>query len=149
MTISIQTKNPMFSDLSPFSSCSCIVVSFKSDPIEKHDFFFAKLVLRQCRYPSCANESSDGFRAFCLAVLPSPCLEKHDLSFRCTVLCSSTRILLNDKAGIEVKSIASCCRTPLVLQISPVTADFREGIAIKTSKFCRILAKFCVVHVDE
>ena len=49
-----------------------------------------------------------------------------------------------------------CCRTPLVLQISPATTinnpDFRKEIAIRTLKFCRIHAKFedlCVVHVDE
>ena len=44
--ISIQTKNPMFGVLQPFSSRSCIVLSFKSDAIRK-DFFFVNIVLRQ------------------------------------------------------------------------------------------------------
>ena len=42
-------------------SCSCVVVSFKSDAIEKHDFFLANVVLCQrisvsflC-IPSCEN----------------------------------------------------------------------------------------------
>ena len=38
--ISIQTKNPMFGVLQPFSSRSRKVVSFESDAIEKHDFVF-------------------------------------------------------------------------------------------------------------
>ena len=42
-----QTKNPMFGVLQPFSFRSCIVVSFKTDAIEKHDFLFANTVLRQ------------------------------------------------------------------------------------------------------
>ena len=33
--------------LQPLSSRGYIVVSFKSDAIEKHDFFFANIVLRQ------------------------------------------------------------------------------------------------------
>ena len=33
--------------LQPFSFRSCIVVSFKSDAIEEHDFLFANIVLRQ------------------------------------------------------------------------------------------------------
>ena len=44
--ISIQTKDPMIGVLQPFSFRSCIVMSFKSDTIEKHDFFFANVVLR-------------------------------------------------------------------------------------------------------
>ena len=44
--ISIQTKDPMFGVLQPFSFRNCIVMSFKSDAIEKHDFFFANVVLR-------------------------------------------------------------------------------------------------------
>ena len=74
---------------------------------------------------------------------------EHDLSFRWAVLCSSTGILLNDQARdwrIVAISLLGCCRTPLVLQISPATAindpDFRKGIAMRTLKFCRILTKF-------
>ena len=47
MPISIQTKNPMFGVLQPFSSRSCIVLSFKSDAIKKHDLFFVIVVLCQ------------------------------------------------------------------------------------------------------
>ena len=37
--ISIQTKNPMFGVLQPFSFRSCIIVSFENDAIVKRDFF--------------------------------------------------------------------------------------------------------------
>ena len=37
--ISIQTKNPMFGVLHTFSSRSCLIMSFKSDAIVKHDCF--------------------------------------------------------------------------------------------------------------
>ena len=70
---------------------------------------------------------------------------------------SSTGILLHDVARDRIEIVVvllKCCRTSLVLQISPATAindpDFRKGIAIKTLKFCRILAKFedlCLVHI--
>ena len=86
-------------------------------------------------------------------------LEEHDLSFRCAVFWSSTGILLNDKARDCSKvaiGLLECCRTPRILQISLETAviypDFRKGIAIRTLKFCRILAKFedlCEVRVDD
>ena len=81
------------------------------------------------------------------------------LSFGCTVLWSSTGILLNDKARDWSKiaiGLLECCRTPRVLQISPATAindpDFWKCTAIRTLKFFEIIAKFedvCVVHVDE
>ena len=63
------------------------------------------------------------------------------------------------KPGIEEESQLAfwvVVRLPLVLQISPATAindpDFRKGIATRTLKFCRILAKFedlCLVHIFE
>ena len=57
---------------------------------------------------------------------------EHNLSLRLAMLWSSTGILLNDVAkdriGIVVV-LLKCCRTPLVLQISPATGinnpDFR------------------------
>ena len=72
---------------------------------------------------------------------------------------SSTGILLNDKArdwSIVTIRLQGCCRTPLLLQISPATTindpEFEKGIAIRTLMFCRILAMFedlCLVHVGE
>ena len=61
------------------------------------------------------------------------------------------------KQGLKKKSLfAFWVVVGPVLQNSPATAinnpEFRKGVAIKTLKFCRILAKFedhCVVHVDE
>ena len=53
-----------------------------------------------------------------------------------------------DKArdsSIVAIGLLKCCRTPRILQISPAIArndpDFGKGIAIRTLKFCRILAK--------
>ena len=73
------------------------------------------------------------------------------------MLWSSTGILLNDIARdrIEIAAVLlKCCRTSLVLQISPATAinnrDIRDGVAVKTLTFCNILAKFedlCLVHI--
>ena len=63
------------------------------------------------------------------------------------------------KPRIEEKSLFAFCVVVglrLYFKISPATAiidsDFGKGIAIRTLKFCRILANFehlCAVHVDE
>ena len=58
-------------------------------------------------------------------------LVKHHLSFRDTMFWSSTGILLIDKATDLSKiaiSLLGCCRTPLVLQISP--AQLQQMIPI-------------------
>ena len=72
------------------------------------------------------------------------------------ILCFSTGILLNDveKDRIEIVVVLlKCCRTPLVLQISPQLPSIIP-ISVKEMQsrifFCRILAKFedlCLVHV--
>ena len=73
------------------------------------------------------------------------------------MLWSSTGILLNDAARDRIEIVVvllKCCRTSLVLQISPATAtnnpEFRGGIAIGALKFRRILSEFedlCLVHI--
>ena len=163
--ISIQTKNPMFGVLQPFSFCSWKVVSFKSDAIKKHDFLFANIVLRQWLsvsllfvppWKDCRMIAMFTLSCFLGHLLR---LVEHHLSFRDIMFWSSTGILLHDKAKDWSKiaiGLPECCRTPRVLQISTATAindpDFGENIAIKTLMFCRILAKFedlCLVHVGE
>ena len=143
----LQTKNPMFGVLQPFSFRSCIVVTFKSDAIEKHAFFFANIVHRQWFSIfswSCHLKSIVGWL---------PCL------LRSTQFWSSIGILLNAKARDWSKiaiGLLECCRTPRVLQFSPAIAindpDFWKGIAIRTLIFCKFFAQFedlCVVHVFE
>ena len=58
-------EESMFGVLQPLSSRCCTVVSFKSDAIEKHDFFFANIVLCQrisvlFLVHTILRESSDG-----------------------------------------------------------------------------------------
>ena len=163
--ISIQMKNQMFGVPYSFSSCSCIIMSLKSDAIVKHNFFLAFFVLLQRRSVSfVCTPSFENRRMASVLSLPGFLehlfrFEEHDLSFRCTMLRSSSGILLDDKARDRIEIVVvllECCGTPRILQISPATAeifpDFLKGIAIRTLKFYRILAKFedlCVVHVDE
>ena len=149
--------------LQPFGSRSCIVVSFKSDAIEKQDFLFANIVLRQWLSVSFLFVPPWKYHRMA-AMFALSCflkhlfrLVEHHLSFRDTMFWSSTGICRYDKARDWSKiaiGLLECCRTPRVLQISPTIAihdpDFGKGIAIRTLMFCRILAKFedlCVVHV--
>ena len=72
------------------------------------------------------------------------------------MLWSLTGILLNDVARDPIEIVVvllECCGTPRLLEISSTTAifsDFREGVAIGTLKFRRILTEFedlCLVHI--
>ena len=164
--ISIQTKNPTFGVLQPLCSRSCIVVSFKSDAIEKHDFLLTNIVLRQWLSVFFFVIQPWKYR-WTAAMFALSCflehllrLEEHHLSFRCAMLWSLPGILLNDKARDWSRiaiGLQGCCRTPLVLHSNfsrncNKWSRFLKSIGIKTLMFCGILAKFenlCVVHVDE
>ena len=112
---------------------SCLVVSLKSDTIERYDFLFANIVRPPTNLGifldhTILRESSDGSHVFLLSCFLKHLLrlEKHYLSFRCTMLWSSTGILLSDKVRDRSKvviSLLDCCMTfRLYFKISPATA---------------------------
>ena len=135
----------MFGVLQPLSFCSCIVLSFKSDAIKKHDLFFVIVVLCQrISVFSCAYHLER-----IVGWLPCfSCLVFLSISFTLkSIICLSEtpcfgprlEFFLMTKPGIEVQSLFAVW-IPRVLQISPATAmndpDFGNGISIRTLMFC-------------
>ena len=92
---------------------------------------------------------SDGSHVYCVLLsYASASPGKHYLSFGCTVFCTSTGVLLNDKARDRSEvaiGLLVCCRTPRILKFYPATAinylEFPESIAIRALMFTRIFAK--------
>ena len=145
--ISIQTKNPVFSILNYFSCCSWEVEPFQSGPVVKHDFLFTNTAQRQWLSVTFLCIPSWKYRRVA-PVLVLTCLfqhlprpEVHYLSFGWSVFCTSTGVLLNDKARnrseVAIVLLGSC-RASRKLQVSSAT----------TTKLSRFPRKYCNQDID-
>ena len=141
-------EEPMFGVLQPFSFRNCIVM---------HDFLFAKIVLRQWLTVSFFFAPPWKYRRM-VSVCSLSRFLLHVLRFveHPTPVCQRRQFFWQNQGLMQNRNWSvyyKCCKTPLVLQISPATAmndpDLRERIAIKTLQR-RILAKLqnlCLGHI--